>query len=80
MDDQKRLASLEKALQELLSYVNVMKTSTFNGKQLEDAAKLLKFLQDNYKTIQTQYSDLLKKLSDQAASEKAKDITPEATE
>jgi uncharacterized membrane-anchored protein YhcB (DUF1043 family) len=80
MDKKSSLAALEKALGELHSYENAIKAGTFPGKSLEDAAKLLKFLKDNYKTLQTQYSQLQQEIIAESKSEaekvaKAKDVT-----
>lgn len=80
MDDKSKLASLEKAVAEIHSYVTAVKNATFQGKYLEESAKLLKFLQDNFKTLQDQYRELSKNIANTAASEKAKDITAEASE
>lgn len=78
MDDKTKLASLEKALGELNSYINAIKGANFPGKFLDDGAKLLKFLQDNFKNLQNDYQDIVKKMINVDASNKAKDVTPES--
>lgn len=78
--ENKALAGLEKALGELHSYINAIKEATFPGKKLEDGSKLLKFLQDNFKTLQKQHQELHEKLVERAKEAQAKDITPESEE
>jgi len=77
MEENKALAGLEKALGELNSYVNAIKEATFPGKKLEDGAKLLKFLQDNFKTLQKQHEELTNKILEQRELNSAKDVTPD---
>ena len=78
--DKKVLAGLEKALGELHSYKNAIREATFPGKKLEDAAKLLKFLEDNFKSLQKQHQELHERLLEQAQADQAKDITPKSEE
>lgn len=78
--DNKALAGLEKALGELHSYINAIKEATFPGKKLEDGAKLLKFLQDNFKTLQKQHQDLSEKILERVKEAQAKDVTPKSEE
>lgn len=75
MEQNKALQGLEKALGELHSYINAIKEATFPGKKLEDGAKLLKFLQDNFKTLQKQHQDLLDKLTEETKLANAKDVS-----
>jgi hypothetical protein len=81
MDKKSSLAQLEKALGELNSYSNAIKAATFPGKSLEDAAKLLKFLQDNFKTLQVQHNQLFQEIAEEnKQSSEIKDITPASEE
>jgi hypothetical protein len=51
----KKTEGLNKALSELNDYRNAVKAATFPGKSIEDAAKLLKFLNDNYTSLHAQF-------------------------
>jgi len=75
MDDSKAIQGLEKALGELHSYINAIKEATFPGKKLEDGAKLLKFLQDNFKTLQKQHQELIDKALEDKQLSEAKDAS-----
>lgn len=62
VDRQKKLEGLTKALSDLSSFINVVKAGTYPGRSVEDAAKLLKFLQDNYKALEKQYTALTEEI------------------
>lgn len=77
MDKQTTLASLEKALGELHSYINAIKAATFSGKNLEDGAKLLKFLQDNFKTLQQQHQAIAKEIQEANKAQQEEKVVSE---
>lgn len=80
MDKKTSLASLEKALGELHSYIGAIKGATFPGKNLEDGAKLLKFLQDNFKTLQLQHQAVAKEIDNESKAVQEEKVVSESSE
>lgn len=65
MDNKTKLEGLKKAVEDLHSYINVVKSGTFPGKSIQDASKLLNFLQNNFNNLLKQFEDLNAKVAEE---------------